>query len=202
MSNPLESNNLPSLGELLKESLREGKTPILTVISNSMAPLLQRGDQVGLQAIDLTQLESGHIVTFSHHHQPGEMITHRIAGIAQVEGKTKLITWADRTLMFDPPIEIDDVIGRVIWRIRKGHRILLDQGRGLWLSNKLSKLATTEVMWITKLNIYNDDLSLEAIARSDILRVHGKKVLWVRIYRRINSIWAKTLTALVNFIPE
>jgi hypothetical protein len=196
-----ESGKMPSLGDILKESIDQGKTPSLTVISDSMAPLLQRDDIVGLQEIDRSQLNNGHIITFVYPHKPEDIITHRIAGTTQIDGQTKLITWADRTLMFDFPVEMNDVIGQVVWRKRNGRLLLLDRGQGAWLSNKLSKLATRELMRITRLNLYKDELNVETIARSDDLRKKGKSVLAVRIYRRLNSWWAKLLATLVSIIP-
>lgn len=201
MANNTEANEQPPLGDLLKEGLVQGKTPSLTLISDSMAPLLQRGDRVGLQEISLNQLSPGHIITFVYPHRTAQLVTHRMAGIAQIDGKTKLITWADRTLMFDLPIDKDDVIGRVVWRTRNNRRLNLDGGRGAWLSNKLSKLATRELKRITRLHLGEDNLSEQAISRSEELRRENKSLVRVRILRRINFMWARILAAIVEILP-
>jgi len=201
MPNHRESNEQPSLGDILKEGILEGKNPSLTVISDSMSPLLKCGDLVGLQQFDRTQLNPGHIVTYTYPHMPLELFTHRVAGISHIDDKTKLITWADRTLMFDFPIEFDDVVGRVIWRKRNGRLLDLDSGRGAWLSDKLSKLATSELKRITKLNIDKDHLSVEGIARSDELRRKGKSIYSVRLLRRIIFVWATLLASIVETMP-
>ncbi|NCF65610.1 MAG: S24 family peptidase [Anaerolineaceae bacterium] len=50
------------LADLLKESIQQGTTPSLTVVGDSMSPLLRSGDQVGLQIAVLSQLQAGQII--------------------------------------------------------------------------------------------------------------------------------------------
>ncbi|MCA9990591.1 MAG: S26 family signal peptidase, partial [Anaerolineales bacterium] len=68
----------PSLvAELLQESLQRGQTPFVTITSNSMAPLLRRGDQIGLEALPAGQLRPGDIILLR---APGELVCHRYWG--------------------------------------------------------------------------------------------------------------------------
>lgn len=195
------SNEIPSLGKILKEGINNGQTPSLTVSSNSMSPLLRKGDRIGLQKIELDELNPGQIITFAYPEQPEDFITHRFAGTAQSGEKTKIITWADRTLMFDLPIEKNDIIGRVTWRLRKGRKIFMEHGRGAWISTRLYKLAKSELNYLTKLDLENTPLSQKALRDAEELRREGKTKTIVRVLRRFNNWWANFLVFLIDFAP-
>lgn len=202
MPNLTESSQQPSLGNILRESILQGNTPSLTVISESMSPLLRSGDRVILQKLDRSLLQPGQIITFAYPQEPSRLVTHRLAGFAQIDGQSRIVSWADRTLMFDSPIEMNDIIGRVAWRTRNGQHLNLDNGRGAWLSNKLSNLATIELKWITKLDLVADELNEQSIADSDELRKKGKSNNSVRLLRRITYYWASILSWIVEFLTK
>lgn len=186
------------LADMLKESIQQGTTPSLTVVSNSMSPLLRPGDQVGLQIVVLAQLCRGHIVTFSNPRDPADLVTHRVVGTFPDEEASKIITFGDRMLMFDMPISMDDVVGRVIWRCRNGRVLDLDSGKGAWLSKKLAQQAMLLLQRISGMPLDDDELELETIDKSNALyRQKGRK-LSARLLRRANYLWASILASYVD----
>ena len=129
------------LVQMLRESIQQGITPSLTVISDSMSPLLRQGDKVGLRKLPPEQAEPGQIITFSKPHEGQSLITHRIAGVVLDNGEEKLATFGDRSLLLDTPVNLEDVVGLVIWRQRGNHAINLMSGPGARLNKKLANRA-------------------------------------------------------------
>lgn len=132
------------LANLLKESLSKGQQPILWIESESMSPLLRRGDQVVLEWVAYTQLEAGDIITvWTAEH----LLTHRFWGL--VNGR--LQTRGDRLLELDPLVTSEAFIGRVcLWRREQnGNRqtFNLKEGSGRWLNGHLAQLAQRERQW-------------------------------------------------------
>ena len=190
------------LAEMLKESIQQGTTPSLMVVSNSMSPLLCSGDQVGLQVLVPSQAQLGQIITFSNSNDPDDLITHRVADTVIVNGKAKIATFSDRTLQFDMPVAHEDVVGLVIWRRRKGHVLDLMSGQGAWLNKKLSRQAREGLRRATGLRLGSSELDSETINRSnEICRRYRKKVS-ARILWRANYLWASLLTLYTEHLPN
>lgn len=202
MQNIPGSNEVPSISDMLKLGIRDGSRPNLTVSSNSMAPLLQRGDKVMLHSFSPDHLNSGQIITFAFKQYPHDIITHRFAGFVDYQGEVKIATWADRTLMFDNLLDVDDIIGRVVCRERGGKKLYFENGRGAWLSTKLYNLACWELLTITKLDLKSANLNLETIALSDSRRKIGKQNFKFRLLRRLISYWAKLLSLTVHTLTK
>lgn len=104
--------------------------PFLEVSSNSMAPLLRRGDRIGLAPVQPHQLRSGDIVTFIEN---GHLTTHRFWSR---EGDY-LQSRGDRSPHFDPLWRRDALVGRVVVRQAAARSFWLDQGVGLYLNRLL-----------------------------------------------------------------
>lgn len=111
--------------------------PFLEVSSNSMAPLLRRGDAVGLALAGRQQLHQGDLVTFC---EDGQLTTHRFWG----EAAQQMISRGDRSSAFDRPWAPDALLGRVVVRRRADRSLALDRGRGARLSWRLYTLARWE----------------------------------------------------------
>jgi len=62
------------IADLLRQSMQDGSTPLLNVISDSMSPLFKSGDQVQLSPTSLKSLRMGDVVVV---HGSTELITHR-----------------------------------------------------------------------------------------------------------------------------
>ena len=108
------------VAEMLRESLQYGASPSLTVVSNSMSPLLRSGDQVVLSSVGPRQIEAGQTITFVTADDRRILITHRVAGSVAGNGNSTVSTFGDRSLLFDPPVAVEDVIGQVVCRRRNG----------------------------------------------------------------------------------
>ncbi len=81
--------------------------PMAAVTSSSMWPTLKKGDLVVLKGVDGPEdVQVGDIIAFRH--EAGFAI-HRVVSI---EGE-KITTQGDANDLADPPISIDDVVGRV-----------------------------------------------------------------------------------------
>ena len=81
--------------------------PLLTVTSQSMWPVLKRGDLIFIKGTDLEDIKVGSVIVFRH----GEgMAVHRVT---MIEGQT-ITTKGDANVGEDNPITSDDVVGRVV----------------------------------------------------------------------------------------
>ncbi|MCL4267410.1 MAG: hypothetical protein KJ069_29805 [Anaerolineae bacterium] len=128
------------LTALLQKSLQDGRQATLTVTSNSMSPLIRRGDQVMIAALTRPLLP-GDIITFR---TESGLLTHRFWGYVPDEEPPLLITRGDKPMVFDPPTPAANVVGQVIMRQRHGRWLHLGQGNGLWLNRHLCRLAASD----------------------------------------------------------
>ena len=140
MTNP----NFAVIADLLRDGLVTGHMPYLTISSGSMSPLLQPGDQVGVQKVSLAQLSPGDIVVVYHQDM---LLTHRYYGVQPArlgEPAAFFVTRGDRSRGYDPVWREQQLLGRVVVRRRGQHLLWLDYGHGLWLNRRLARLAGVE----------------------------------------------------------
>ncbi|RMG89235.1 MAG: hypothetical protein D6706_21730 [Chloroflexi bacterium] len=137
-------NNIhPSvLANMLRESMAKGMSPSLIVFSNSMSPLLRRGDQVWLTSINENELQPGDIVTVV---APEELLTHRFYGFRD----NCLITGGDRSLGFDAPWPKEALLGKVVACQHNGRFLSLLIPPGRQLAQYLGWLAYHEKQWFS-----------------------------------------------------
>lgn len=127
--------------ELLKEGMAKGTMPFLTVTSNSMSPLLRQGDEIGLEAVGMSEIRAGDLLVLQ---EQETFTTHRFWGMLRKKGENMLVTRGDRTLHFDRPWATQQIVGRVVVR-RRGQKLLwLNRGRGRRLNHWLARLAQWE----------------------------------------------------------
>ena len=100
------------LADLLRQAMKEGKSPFVTVVSNSMSPLIRRGDQIRIGPTTAEKLQPGDIIVYSG---PANLITHRFWGFLSEKDTTQLVTKGDRPQHFDPPFIQTDLVGQVHW---------------------------------------------------------------------------------------
>ena len=120
---------------LLRHSLKAGKQPYVTVASNSMLPLLRRGDQIQLTDVPPEELQPGDIIVLG---APVELIVHRFWGLHRRDGAPGLLTKGDHLIHFDPSVPAAALIGRVIRRQREDRQLNLTDGIGRWLNQRLA----------------------------------------------------------------
>lgn len=121
---------MSAVADALQVSMRQGRMPFLEVSSNSMAPLLQRGDRIGLSPVQPHQLRSGDIVTFI---EQDHLTSHRFWSHEGDYLKSR----GDRNPQFDPLWRRDALVGRVVVRQAAARSLWLDQGAGLYLNRLL-----------------------------------------------------------------
>ena len=98
---------LISFIDLIEESLRLSGIARFKVISNSMFPLIQKGDWVEVKK--LSEEDFSHVGEIVLYRKVDEFILHRITHIDQDEYMLK----GDRNKHTDPPINKSLVIGRL-----------------------------------------------------------------------------------------
>lgn len=103
---PTSQPDHKTIVSLLVQALEQGQSPKLTVISNSMAPLLNRGDQVTLSKLNFETLKKGDIITLT---QREALTTHRVVTVTSKE----IVTKGDCNFILDEPINLNQVIGKV-----------------------------------------------------------------------------------------
>ncbi|MCA9975454.1 MAG: signal peptidase I [Anaerolineales bacterium] len=171
------------LADFLKESLHQNQYPRLTVTSNSMLPLLRRGDQIILESVRITELQPGDIITILHQAQ---LLTHRYWGTLKQDGQEQLLTRGDRPLQFDAPTPGENLVGRVAQRMRQGHTLSLQAGWGEWLNRRLAQLSQYEWRWFA------------ADHAAHTMTLSRQTSLTTRILRRVLLLSSTLLTFLVD----
>lgn len=129
------------IADLLRRALAQGQQPWLTVSSNSMLPLLAKGDAIQVASCSAENLHPGDIVVV----ESGQaLLAHRFQGRIRQQGRAYLLTRGDRPLATDPLWPDTALLGRVTAR-RRGRRVLaFDQGGGRRLNAHLAALADWE----------------------------------------------------------
>lgn len=136
-------NTTTLIADMLRQSMANGQMPFLTISSNSMAPLLKTGDQVGLEAVEPGQLRAGDIITLV---QEGHLLTHRFWGL---DDQGRPFTRGDRPLAPDRPGEAHQLLGRVTVRRRHNRELSLQSGVGGRLNQHLAWLVRVESCLLT-----------------------------------------------------
>lgn len=125
------------ISDLIDSKLSIGDQIQFMVVSNSMAPLIRAGDSV---IADITQPDSirrGDIVVIRREE---DFLTHR----AIIPNKGNWFTKGDNAILFDPPSNTNNVIGRVV-AINKGNQSITFQTRKWTFINPiLAKLGELE----------------------------------------------------------
>lgn len=168
-----------TLHDMLRDSLAKGQNPRLTVISNSMAPLIWEDDQVILEAIQPEQLHPGDIITI---HDNAGLLTHRIWSVHDKH----FLTRGDHVLVFDKLNPPETILGRVIGRTHKQRTLSFQTGLGQWLDKHLAALIQQENRWLTG--------SQEAPAGVEPVVINSR----TKLVHRLFFSWAIFITFAVN----
>lgn len=160
--------------ELLETALSQGQSVWLNVSSNSMRPLLRRGDQIALVACGVEHIQVGDVVVMR---SMPELLVHRCRACWVAEdGEYYLITRGDRAAVGDPTWPASALLGRVAARRRAGRTLNLTAGPGRWLHRHLAYLAAADETLF--LGAIPPSLSIQPASRSAwSLRRWGRALL-------------------------
>jgi len=178
--------------ELIKEGLTQGKLPYATVTSDSMSPLLLRGDEVQIAPVNAAKLKPGNVILLV---KPDGLLVHRYWQTHHLPEGNFFITRGDRLPEFDPPTLEDRLVGEIIVRRRDSRQLSLTEGPGCWLNRRLTVISR----WDARLrNIEVGDLKFENKSPKPEGHHHGQQSLGARFAGRLLYILAITLTTLVT----
>lgn len=117
-----------------------------------MAPLLQVGDEVGIQPVKLTQLRPGDVIVVADRYQ---MLTHRFIGLRSTLTGPVIVTQGDRARLADPPWSHEQLLGRAVLRRRQGRVLWLDFGAGQRLNRGLASLMRLQRQFLKVASVSN-----------------------------------------------
>ncbi len=117
------------LGIAIQLWKEQDKCHWIPITGNSMLPLLRDGDRV-LVAHDRTPIRMGDVIVFW---QSNQLIIHRVIRIERTPDTARFLTKGDNGLSFDPLVNADQVIGKVLAVRRADRETRLDtRGWRLW----------------------------------------------------------------------
>lgn len=113
------SHTLPAevLASALDKWRQAGEEHLIPIIGKSMRPLIQPGNQVLIKH-GFANVRRGDVIVFLLQER---MVAHRLLSIYRDGSKTMFVTKGDNNSYFDPPLDADQVVGRVL-RIKRGGR--------------------------------------------------------------------------------
>lgn len=136
-----EKPDIAVVAEIIRSGLESGNAPPITVISNSMAPLLRAGDAISIANCTATELQRGDIIILQGR---DSFMTHRYRGTVTDAGTDLLVTRGDRSIRFDPLWPTAALVGRITARTRANRCVLLTTGAGRFLNRHMALIATLE----------------------------------------------------------
>jgi hypothetical protein len=185
------------MADMLREALERGQNPGITISSDSMAPLLRRGDLIRLAAASPDTLLPGEVIVVR---APADLLTHRYWGALHGSDGAWLLTRGDRQRHFDALTPARDLVGRVVARERGRRRLLLISGLGGLLDRHLARLAALEIRLFAA--------GVQPPGGGESLTRHGRFAgsradsLFVRLVRRAVFTWARLWTAVFGLFAR
>ena len=95
----------------LRELLSSGHTARFRASGDSMYPSIRSGDYLNVVPCTLSELRRGDIVLAA---TKRGLTAHRIVRISERGGSVRIVIRGDNALRSDGPIEVGDVLGRVV----------------------------------------------------------------------------------------
>ncbi len=178
--------------ELIRQGLAQGMLPYATVSSNSMSPLLLRGDEVQIAPVNVAKLKPGNVILLA---RPDGLLAHRYWQTRHQPEGVFLISRGDRLPKFDPLTSEDCLVGLIIARRRDSRQLSLTNGPGSWLNRRLAALSR----WDARLhNIEVGDLKIENKSPNPERHRYGWQTLGSQFAGRFLYTLATVLTGLVE----
>jgi signal peptidase len=90
----------------------------LTILTGSMRPAMPPGTLAVVQPTDPERLKVGDVVTYQWESGNPALVTHRVTQISRSSnGDTTLLLKGDNNPQADPPIQVEQVMGKVIYAV-------------------------------------------------------------------------------------
>ena len=122
------------------------KQQVIPISGRSMLPLIQNGDNV-LVEHGAGSISRGDIIVFL---QADKMVAHRVLSIKRKATTFTLIAKGDNNPYFDPPVEVKQVVGRVL-KIKRGDQWISIDTPGWQFLGGL--IAVSMLVWIQFYNL-------------------------------------------------
>lgn len=132
-----------------REKLQQQDISYFLNYGNSMKPLIREGDLAETRRTTYKQLRIGDIILAKTAHLSSGLIMHRIIGKHRQNGHAYLVTQGDAARYPDPPIYVEDILGKVISIKHDRKTIRLDRGLYYGLGRFLGHFAFL-VRWINR----------------------------------------------------
>jgi hypothetical protein len=120
------------LAILLRDLTADGKPVEIPVRGISMRPWLRDGDRVRLVPMTAEEMRVGDVVVRVNTAGP---VIHRFVGRWPSRQGWRLLTKGDGAPRLDPPVRADELVGRVVARVREGRTQRLE-GAGMRLRGR------------------------------------------------------------------
>jgi len=118
MQNPVQKKIQDNVLEIALDLCRRTKGQrYIPITGHSMYPLIREGDQV-LVLLGWTGIQRGDVIVFR---REGVLIAHRVMSIDKTDAGHVLITKGDNVPYFDPPLNDNQIVGRVL-AVKRGSR--------------------------------------------------------------------------------
>lgn len=123
----------------IRASLERGEAVKIKITSDSMLPLIKKGDFISIVNKSVDSVEVGAIITFV---RDGVLFTHRV--IQKDLDNGIVLTKGDHLKDCDPPTTPQNIIGIVVSRNRENDFLDFLSGHGYHLSRILFRLSQVE----------------------------------------------------------
>jgi signal peptidase I len=145
--------------ELLKEAASKDHKLKLEVTSQSMTPMLRKGDHIIVEQVLPDQLRRGNLVVIR---RPSDLVTHRVIDI---DPAGWIFTKGDNHPYRDPPVPLVDILGRVTAIEQDQHIFDLSTPAWIFLNRILGFIAKWETTTLQIGRKLKSDLVTDALDR-------------------------------------
>ncbi len=166
----MSQSKLDLIASLFIQALREGQSLWFRVASNSMFPLLRKGDEVYIQPAQAYEIRLGEITAFE---TSSGLIIHRIISIQHTPTGIRLLQMSDVELLTSW-VKEQAVVGRVISIRRENRQIDLQSSIAKWCGTVAARIRN-------RLYLYDKNMPFKIVLRG-VSRIVIQLSYWC-IYR-------------------
>lgn len=112
--------------EISKEILRKGNLLRIPTVGSSMHPVSRSGDIITVRPTRVGGISAGDVIVYKAGRR---MVAHRLVSKRKENNRVVLICQGDTFMRPDPPIQADQVLGKVVAVSRNGRTVRLDTAK-------------------------------------------------------------------------